>query len=98
MRDRRVPMVAMKPVEAQGAGAPFHFGAVVDEIEDLLTREFALVSWPLAPELARAEGTWKGQPAVIETRAYRGSCLRYARFVRLSGPGLDIGNVLCLPD
>ena len=72
----------MKPLEGQDAGAPFHFGAVVAEIEDLLTREFTLESWPLAPELARAEGRWKGQPAAIETRAYRGSCLRYARFVR----------------
>jgi phycocyanobilin:ferredoxin oxidoreductase len=79
-------------------GSPFHFARVVAEVEEVLVRELGLVPWPLDPDLARAEGTWKGQPAVIETRAYHGRGVRYARFVQMSGAGLEIGNALCLAD
>jgi len=78
--------------------SPFRFGALLAEAEEILVREVGLRPVPLAPELARAEGTWRGGPAVIETRAYVGNGLRYARFVQMSGDGLDIGNVLCLAD
>jgi phycocyanobilin:ferredoxin oxidoreductase len=50
----------------------------------------------LPPDLACAEGTWKAAPVGIETRAYRGGVVRYARFARLVGGDLEIGNVLCL--
>ena len=79
-------------------GSPFRFGAVIAEVENTLVRELGLEPLPLDPDLARAEGTWKDEPAVIETRVYRGGCLRYARLAQLSGAGLEIGNVLCLAD
>ena len=88
----------MRVARGGPGGSPFRFDAVVAEVEDTLVRDLRLEPWPLDPELARAEGTWKGQPAVIETRAYRGGCLWYARFVQMSGAGLEIGNVLCLAD
>jgi phycocyanobilin:ferredoxin oxidoreductase len=76
----------------------FRFGELVAELEETLTHAIDLVPVSLDPDLARAQGTWRGTPAVIETRVYRGSCLRYVRFVQMSGDGLEIGNVLCLAD
>lgn len=51
----------------------------------------------LDPVLARAEGTWKGEPVTIATRAWRGGAVRWARVATVTGGGLEIGNVLALP-
>lgn len=74
----------------------FGFIELVAETEAWLQRELELEPVPLAADLARAEGEFKGRPIAIETRAYRGSILRYARFACITGGDLEIGNVLCL--
>ena len=74
------------------------FAALTVATEAWLVRELALRPLPLDPALARAEGVWKGAPVAIDTRAYRGGPIRYARFAVVRGAGLEIGNLLCLPD
>ena len=76
----------------------FHFLAATEEAERQIVSALGLAVSPLDPGLAHAEGAWKGQPVTIETRAYRGGQIRFARFARLWGAGLEIGNLLCLPD
>ena len=51
----------------------------------------------LPQALASTIGTWKGAPARIETRAYGGPVVRYARFAMVEGSGVAIANVLALP-
>ena len=70
---------------------------VLAETERALVDALALEPLALPPELARAEGEWKGAPVRIETTAWRGPAIRYARFARIAGAGLEIGNALCLP-
>lgn len=78
--------------------AGFGFAALTRETEAGLVRDLALRPVALDPSLAAAEGTWKSAPVAIETRAYRGDRIQYARFVVIRGGGLEIGNVLCLSD
>ncbi len=78
--------------------AAFPFAALTAEVEAWIVQALALTPIPLPPDLAAATGTWKGAPVTISTRAYRGSPVRFARFVRLVGPDLEIGNLLCLPE
>jgi hypothetical protein len=78
--------------------SPFGFAALVAETEDWLVEHLELRPLLLEPALARANGAWKGQPVTLETRAYAGGAIRYARFAQLIGAGLEIGNILCLPD
>lgn len=61
------------------------------EAEALLSAGLRAVS--VAPE----EGAFKGQPVRLVTRAYEGGPFRFVRFIELTGPGLEIGNALCLP-
>ena len=76
----------------------FGFAVLTADSESWLVRELALSRLPLDPVLDHAEGAWKGSPVTIDTRAYHGSVVRYARFARLVGGELEIGNILCLPD
>ena len=82
----------------EGIPRPPHspFPPLIRDIERQLVSALGLSPLPIAPGLARAEGTWKERPVTIETRAYRGGPLRYARFVTAVGEELEIGNVLCL--
>lgn len=81
---------------AGGVGA-FGFAALAARLEAELVAGLGLVPLPLAPALARADGRWKGEPVRIETAAYAGGAIRYARVARVTGAALDIANVLCLP-
>ena len=74
------------------------FAALTVATEAWLVRDLALRPLPLDPALAHAEGVWKGAPVAIDTRAYRGGPIRYARFAVVRGAGLEIGNLLLLPD
>lgn len=67
-------------------------------LESVLVNGLALEPLPIDPALARAEGRWKGAPATIETRAWRGARIAYCRVARVASAELAIGNVLCLPD
>ena len=75
---------------------------VVRDAERLLAESLSLRPIALPPELARAEGEWKGAPVVIETSAHGGGAVAYARFATVWQPGaepgraLEIGNVLAL--
>lgn len=72
---------------------PLH---LLREAEDALVRGLDLTPLPLGPSLARAEGSWKGAPALLSARAYHHGPVRYARFVELTAGHLEIGNLLCL--
>ncbi len=72
--------------------------STLSALEAGLVGTLALRARPLAPALARCEGVWRGQPASIRATAYEGGGVRYARFVEVRGEGLEIANVLCLPD
>jgi phycocyanobilin:ferredoxin oxidoreductase len=76
----------------------FGFAALTVASETLLVDALQLQLLPLPPDLVRAAGTWKGSAVTIETHAYAGEIVRYARFTRLVGGTLAIGNVLCLSD
>jgi phycocyanobilin:ferredoxin oxidoreductase len=76
--------------------AGFGFARLTLETEVWLVRELVLDPVPVDPELAFAEGTWKGEPVTIETRAYASDQIRQARFAIVRGPALEIGNILCL--
>lgn len=76
-------------------------GDATRRIERRLVAALALRPAALPPALARAEGTWKGAPVRIETRAYTGPGVRWARAAVMDGGPPDaplaIGNLLVLP-
>ena len=67
------------------------------EAERTLAEGLGLERVLLDADLAHAAGTWKGAPVTIETRAWRGGAVRWARVATVSGGGLEIGNVMALP-
>lgn len=75
----------------------FGFATHAVRLEGHLTRALALEPIPLEAELADRDGRWKGSLARLTASAWRGPSVSFARFVSLSGPALDIGNVLVLP-
>jgi phycocyanobilin:ferredoxin oxidoreductase len=79
------------------SAAGFGFAEVAGRAEAALVGALGLRPRPLAPALAERSGTWKDAPVRIETRAYAGGRLRYARFALLRGADLTIANLLCLP-
>lgn len=77
----------------------FHLARLLRDTERSFTRACALVPLTIDPQLARAEGTLRGAPVVIETQAWRGSAgspIAWARFATLEGAGIDVGNVVVL--
>lgn len=74
------------------------FSGATEAIEATLVHALELSPRVLPPELAAIAGSYKGQPVQLAARAYSGPRVRYARFVRIAGGGLDIGNVLCLAE
>lgn len=89
-------MTAATPAPAAAVGVDWP--ALAAELEELLRGALVLEQLPLTPALAGAAGAWKGAPATIETRASRGERVAYCRVARVSGAGLAIGNLLCVPD
>jgi phycocyanobilin:ferredoxin oxidoreductase len=67
-------------------------------MEDALLEALDMHPVSLPPDLALAMGLWKDEPVTIETRAYAGDPIRYARVATVIGNDLHIGNVLALPD
>ncbi|MEY2935035.1 MAG: hypothetical protein RL033_5784 [Pseudomonadota bacterium] len=74
----------------------FRFAEACASAERQLVRELRLSALPLPAELERLDGSWKGDAVTLSARAYVGPRIGYARFVEISGGGLDIGNVLLL--
>lgn len=75
----------------------FAFAELVRRIERRLVSELSLEARALPPELATLQGTFRGEPATLEARAYAGPRLGYMRCVEVRSRDLDIGNVLGLP-
>ncbi|EYF06823.1 hypothetical protein [Chondromyces apiculatus] len=71
--------------------------ALVRRAEGGLVEALGLRPLQLDPEATHAVGTYRGRAVTLETRAYRGQPLHYARFVEITGEGLAIGNMLCTP-
>jgi phycocyanobilin:ferredoxin oxidoreductase len=74
----------------------FGFAATVLESETWLVQQLDLCALRIEPSLAAADGWWKGARVRLETHVCAGGPIRYARFTRLVGDGLEIGNVLCM--
>lgn len=79
-------------------GSPFHFIDLTGQVEKSVTQSLALEPIDLSPRFAHAEGSWRSKPAKVTVHAFRGETVRFARFVTIEGEGLEIGNVLCLPE
>ena len=75
----------------------FGFLEALARVERALVTALDLEPRRLDPRLALARGTWKGEPISIQTHAYQGSRIRYARCAHMQGAHLEIGNLLCLP-
>lgn len=78
---------------------PFDIERAILGTEEILCRELDLEPVALAPDLARAEGSLRGNPVVIQTKTYVGPHIRFARFATITGEknlGFCIGNALCL--
>lgn len=76
--------------------AELGFATLCASVEQRLVRQLDLQALPLPAELARLDGSWKGAAVTLSARAYSGPRIGYARFVDITGGGLDIGNVLVL--
>jgi phycocyanobilin:ferredoxin oxidoreductase len=76
---------------------PFRLIELLRDAEARLVAGLGLEPLALPEELASAQGSWKGQPVMLATRAYRAERVSYARFAELTGPELEIGNALCAP-
>ncbi len=68
----------------------------LDETRRVLESGLSLRPLPLAASFAECRGLHRGQPATIQTHAFSGPNVAYARFVLLEASGLSIGNWLCL--
>ncbi|HTV24104.1 MAG TPA: hypothetical protein VMG12_35675 [Polyangiaceae bacterium] len=74
----------------------FAFAERVRRIERRLVAELGLEPRALPPELAYLEGSFRGERATLEARAYSGPRVGYMRCVEIESCDLDIGNVLAL--
>lgn len=77
----------------------FQLARMLRRAERTVTRTCSLVPFPLDPSLARAEGTLRGAPVVLETQAWTGgpsSPVAWARFATMQGAGVEVGNVVIL--
>jgi phycocyanobilin:ferredoxin oxidoreductase len=88
--------IAVPPHRESGVEA-VRWPALAEEIETLLSEALDLAPAALDPALAQATGSWKGEPATIETRRCHGERVAWCRVARVHGGGLAIGNVLCVP-
>jgi len=68
------------------------------EIETSLREQLNLHLLAAPAHLSLMQGQWKGQDATLNARTYRGPHVSYARFVDISGPDLDIANMLILAE
>lgn len=75
----------------------YGLAALTVATRDWLVTELDLRRVPLASEFERATGCWSGAPVTLETRAYEGDCIRFARFAVARGPRFELGALLCLP-
>lgn len=75
----------------------FGFGAHALRLERQLAESLDLTPLPLAPHLASKDGRWKGSSATLTATAWHGPSVAFARFVSLTAPALDIGNILVMP-
>ena len=73
------------------------FAVLADEAAERLVDALQLEPAPLERTLAHADGTWKGAPVHIATRAWTGPRIRWARVATVTGGELEIANLLCLP-
>jgi hypothetical protein len=75
----------------------FGFGAHALRLERHLADSLQLTPLPLPPEFTTREGRWKGSGATLMATAWSGPSVAFARFVSLTAPALDIGNILVMP-
>lgn len=68
------------------------------DVEERLVEALSLRPLPLDERLVSQRGRWKDADHSLRARAYSGPSIRYARFVEVEGPSLDIANALCLPE
>ena len=76
----------------------FGFAAATLAAERRLVDGLGLRPVALAPELGGADGVLRDAPVRLETRAYVGPGIGWARFATMTSPSIDVGNLLCAPD
>lgn len=76
----------------------FGFAAATLAAERRLVAALGLRPVALAPGLGAAEGVLRDAPVRLETRAYVGPGIGWARFATMTSPSIDVGNALCAPD
>lgn len=76
----------------------FGFAAATLAAEQRLVVALGLRPVPLAPGLGGADGVLRDAPVRLETRAYVGPGIGWARFATMTSPSIDVGNALCAPD
>ncbi|MBL8954608.1 MAG: hypothetical protein JNK82_27770 [Myxococcaceae bacterium] len=74
------------------------FAALTQTLQRRFHESLTLSALPTEPRFEAAEGRFRGRPAWLSSRTFAGGGLRFARFVTVTGDGLDIGNVLCIPE
>lgn len=73
------------------------FPDVLAALEVDLIAALELNARAIPVELSRLEGFYKDAPMILEARAYEGPRIRYARFVTVIGPELQIANAMVKP-
>lgn len=77
---------------------PFRIESSLRAAERELVRALALQAVALPPDLARAEAPLRGRTVVVTSSAYRSERVAWARFTTMVGEGVEIGNVVVIPD
>lgn len=78
--------------------APLHFTALTRQLKGALQEALALEPIELEPRFESVIGSFRGRPARLSACALVGPRIRWARFVTIVGDGLEIGNLLCIPE
>jgi hypothetical protein len=66
-------------------------------VEQQIVERFSLTPVEIPQDLSFAEGQFRDQLVTIESAAWSGGAIQYARFAVVHGPNLQIGNILCIP-
>ncbi len=75
-----------------------HFAELTRQLKGSLQEALALEPVALEPRFESVIGSFRGHPARLWACVLRGPRIRWARFVTIVGDGLEIGNVLCIPE
>jgi phycocyanobilin:ferredoxin oxidoreductase len=76
----------------------WNFRATRAAVERLLLQRFALTPDVLPRDMSEAAGIWKDEPVTLTVRSWHGRDLRTFRTVLVTGPTVEIVNLLAVPN